>query len=309
MKPIVWPEGKRFAFTVFDDTDLSTVDNGPPVYRFLYEHGFRTTKSVWPLQGSDTPAVGGATCQDPHYLRWVYELREQGFEIALHNVTYHSSRRADILAGIEEYKRLFGTYPSIHVNHNDCGDSLYWGEARVSGLNRLFYNLLTRFKKRSFQGHVESSDFFWGDICKQKIKYVRNFVFPHINTLKVCPHIPYFDSHRPYVNYWFASAEGGDVRSFTRTISEQNQDSLEDEGGACIMYTHFGKSFYKHGQLNPRFAELMKRLSRKNGWFVPVSTLLDYLLSVHGHHTISARERHRLETKWLLGKILVGGTS
>ena len=27
--PIMWPERKRFAFTIFDDTDLETIANGP----------------------------------------------------------------------------------------------------------------------------------------------------------------------------------------------------------------------------------------------------------------------------------------
>ena len=31
----VWPEGKRFAFTVVDDTDAATVENVGAVYDFL----------------------------------------------------------------------------------------------------------------------------------------------------------------------------------------------------------------------------------------------------------------------------------
>jgi len=50
-------------------------------------------------------------------------------------------------------------------------------------------------------------------------------------------------------------------------------------------------------------------VSRKNGWFVPVSTLLDDLLEVRGHREITDHERARLERRWLLFKIRVGGTS
>jgi hypothetical protein len=46
--------------------------------------------------------------------------------------------------------------------------------------------------------------------------------------------------------------------------------------------------------------------TRKNGWFVPVATLLDHLLAVRGRHEISNAERRRLERKWLLEKLLVG---
>jgi len=41
------------------------------------------------------------------------------------------------------------------------------------------------------------------------------------------------------------------------------------------MYTHFGHGFVEDQRLNSRFADLMTRLSKRNGWFVPVSTLLD----------------------------------
>jgi hypothetical protein len=52
----------------------------------------------------------------------------------------------------------------------------------------------------------------------------------------------------------------------------------------------------------------MQRLSQKNGWFVPVSTLLDYIVQTRGHHTITDQERKRLERKWLLAKVIIGTT-
>jgi hypothetical protein len=63
---ITWPEGKRFAFTVFDDTDGMTMLNGPPIYDFLADLGFLTTKSVWPIQVKGaSPQMVGATCRIP----------------------------------------------------------------------------------------------------------------------------------------------------------------------------------------------------------------------------------------------------
>ena len=98
------------------------------------------------------------------------------------------------------------------------------------------------------------------------------------------------------------------MNSFNKMISEANQDGLEAEGGACIMYTHFSKGFYVDGHLNKRFETLMKRLGQRKGWFVPVSTLLDYLREKNADHVITARERRTLERKWLLHKIRVGKT-
>jgi len=61
--------------------------------------------------------------------------------------------------------------------------------------------------------------------------------------------MPYHDPERPYVNYWFASSEGEDVEAFNKCIAEQAQDRLEQEGGACIMYTLFAKDFIKKVKL------------------------------------------------------------
>lgn len=305
-----WPDGKHFAFTVFDDTDLTTLENGPPVYRLLADLGVITTKSVWPLKGTGEPLFEGSTCKDPEYLAWVRSLAAQGFEIAYHNATFHSSERPQAIAGLERFKELFGSYPCAHANHAGCMDSIHWGDNRVSGANRLAYNLLTRFRHRGrFRGTDTSSPYFWGDMCREHISYVRNFVFTDINTLNACPCMPYHDENRPFVNHWFASSEGANCRLFCKTIAEKNQDRLEEQGGACIMYTHFGREdFLRDGKPDPEFVRLMTRLSRKNGWFVPVSTLLDHIRQQRGEHTITPHERTRLERKWLAEKVFRGTT-
>jgi hypothetical protein len=302
---IQWPEGKDFAFTIFDDTDYQTVDNVSAVYSFFSDIGLRTTKSVWPIRGSKVQEVWGATCDDNKYLEWVLELQQKGFEIALHNVTSHTSTRAETAHGLETFRRLFGHYPYSMANHAGCDEGIYWGDSRVTGINKVVYNLLHLNKNKGvFQGNVENSPLFWGDLCRQKVKYVRNFVFGDINTLKLCPFMPYHDPARPYVNYWFAGSEGAIVTSFTSMLSEENQEKLATEGGACIMYAHLACGFLENGQLNRRFKSLMERLGRMNGWFVPVRSLLDYLLEARGPHTLIDRERKSVERKWLMHKIV-----
>ena len=178
-----------------------------------------------------------------------------------------------------------------------------------TGYNEILYNLIHRNKRKGiFRGHIEGDQYFWGDICKRRIKYVRNFVFSNTNTLKNCPYMPYHDSKKPYVNYWFASSEGPNVEVFNRCLSEKNQDLLEEEGGACIMYTHLANGFFNGREIDPRFKFLMDRLSKKNGWYVPVSTLLDFLLEKNENHIITNSERRRIERKWLLHKLRIGTT-
>jgi hypothetical protein len=50
----------------------------------------------------------------------------------------------------------------------------------------------------------------------------------------------------------------------------------------------------------------MHRLSKRNGWFVPVSTLLDYLLEVKGPYLLRDQDRRKLERAGLLHKIRWG---
>jgi hypothetical protein len=302
---IQWPAGKDFAFTIFDDPDFDSVENAIAVYSFLHDIGLQTTKAVWPIRGNNTPRIGGATCEDEDYLKWILHLKDKGFEIALHNVTYHTSTREQTKQGLDVFQRLFGSYPHSMANHSGCNEGMYWGNSRLSGLQKEIYDLLHLSRKNVHEGHVETSPLFWGDLCRERIKYVRNFSYGDINTLKVCPFMPYHDPSRPYVNYWFASSEGAVVNSFTSMLSEEKQDQLMSEGGACIMYAHLACGFVESGKINERFRVLMERISKMNGWFVPARVLLDHILSMRGHHRISSSERNRLERKWLMHKIVI----
>jgi hypothetical protein len=120
--------------------------------------------------------------------------------------------------------------------------------------------------------------------------------------------MPYHDPQRPWVNRWFAGTEGAQGPAFLKAIAEAHQDRLEAEGGASIVYTHFGHGFVENGKLNPEFRRLMERLRRKNGWFVPASTILDHLAAERGVFTLNGTVRRRLEWRWL-GEKLFRGTS
>jgi hypothetical protein len=304
---ISWPDGRRFAFTVFDDPDAQTLETGRPVYDLLTDLGFRTTKAIWPIRGDGTPSDRGRTCADEDYRKWVEALQFRGFEIGYHNATSHTSPREETRRGLDAFAHYFGEAPIAMANHYACEEAIYFGDQRVSGLHRVAYNLLTRGRRRdgSF-GHVPGHPYFWGDLCRERVKYVRNFVFREVNTLAVCPWMPYHDPARAFVNYWFAASEGDKGPAFLARISEANQDRLEAEGGACVMYTHFGHGFVDRGRLEPRFVGLMERLARKDGWFVPVSVLLDYLLARRPDPVLTDAQRASLERRWLLHKIRYG---
>jgi len=301
--PIQWPESRRFAFTIFDDPDGQSLSVTRLVYSFLADLGFRTSIGVWPLGIRRKVNSGGETCANHDYRSFLQELQQKGFEIAFHNAAPHSSTREEVIESLDLFRSYFGSDPMAMANHYNT-DAMYWGPARVGGWRRAVYNLATGGRnQKSFFGHVEGHSSFWGDVCRDRIRYCRNFVYADINTLRMCPWMPYSDPLRPYVHYWYAGSEGAQGGAFLRTLRNQHQDRLEAEGGVCIMYTHFGHGFVENGKLTAEFQRVMQRLAAKNGWFVPVSGLLDFLMKTKGPAVLDDKVRRRLETRWLREKL------
>lgn len=303
---IAWPEGKRFAFTIFDDPDGQTLEQTRLVYSFLGDLGFRTTIAVWPLGATRAANSGGETCANPAYRNYVQQLQASGFEIGYHNATLHSSTREETIRSLDAFRQYFGADPSAMANHYNQ-EAIYWGPARIGGMRRLLYLALTRGETAGKHfGHVEGHPMFWGDVCRDRIRYCRNLVFADINTLQACPWMPYEDSLRPWVRRWFCASEAAKGPAFLKITEPLHLDRLEQQAGASILYTHFGHGFTDGNKLRPEFRKTMEGLARKNGWFVPVSTLLDFLEARRGPVALSAAERRKLEWRWLREKIFRG---
>jgi len=304
--PLVWPDGRQFAFTIFDDPDGQSLETTKLVYSFLSDLGFRTTIGVWPLDIRRATNSGGETCGNAEYREFLQELQTRGFEIGFHNAAPYSATRAETIEALDLFRRYFGHDPAVMANHYN-EDAIYWGPARLSGWRRCLYNLITLGRTRNrFFGQIESHPSFWGDICRERIHYCRNFVYADINTLRMNPWMPYSDPVRPYVRYWYSASEGHKAPAFLRTLQDANQDRLEAESGASIMYTHFGHGYVQEGRLTAEFRRTMERLARKNGWFVPVTTLLDFLAGARGVTTLTDDVRGRMETRWLWEKLFRG---
>lgn len=154
-------------------------------------------------------------------------------------------------------------------------------------------------------GDEETSVHFWGDMAKDSIRYVRNFTFNDIDTLRVDPRMPYAEARKPYVGYWFSSSDGHTVEEFADLIHPKNLGRLESERGLCIVYTHFASGFTDgRGVVQRRFAERLKDLSGRPGWFAPVGEILDWLVD-HGpsERIIGYKELFRLNVLWLRDRV------
>ena len=117
--------------------------------------------------------------------------------------------------------------------------------------------------------------------------------------------MPYIDgTKKEYSNYWFSSSDGHTISEFNSLLNKNNIDKLESEGGACLVYTHLASGFFKRdGIINEEFKRNIKYLSSKNGWFVPASTLLDYLKSHRKNAHVSQKYLARLDLIWVVDRI------
>lgn len=296
-----FPDGKRFAFTIVDDADMATLERNAPVYEVLRRHGLRTTKTVWVLPPTETGHAtnAGDTLADAGYRDFIHGLRAAGFEIALHGVRGGSSPRADIEAGLEEFRRQFGAYPRLHVNHSRNRDNLYWGAERWSlAPLRWLYRLAM---DDHFSGEDPASPHYWGDLARERLRYVNQFTFEDVNLLDVTPSFPYHLPDKPLVARWFPTSNGDNLDRFVELLSPANLDRLERDGGICIVYAHLGAGSFNDGAAaDPRFEARIRDVASRDGWFVPASELLDYLAEQPGWRADPGwRERTRLELLFL----------
>lgn len=297
---MTFPDGRRFAFTIMDDTDVATVANVSPIYRLLDELGLRTTKTVWPVgcpEGSPDFADSD-TLEDEAYLAWVRDLERRGFEIAYHGATMESSTRERTERALTRYKQCFGGPPRVYANHSYNRENLYWGLDRLD--DPLLRTMLKRVQERSpdyYQGHVEGSSWWWGDFAGE-ITYIRNLTYAEINLHRINPSMPYRDPRRPLIPWWFSASDAESVREFNQLISPAAQDRLEAEGGFCIVATHLGKGFVTDGKVNPETERLLRRLAAKPGWFVPTGTLLDWLRARRTDAELPSGEWRRMQWRW-----------
>lgn len=300
-RSFIFPDGKRFAFTVLDDTDVATVQNVAPVYALLERLGMRATKTVWPMgcpEGSRNFS-SSQTLENPDYRDFVVGLQQRGFEIASHGATMESSRRERTAAGLECLRTVFGAYPRVHANHALNRENPYWGAARIDdpALKRLIERL-PDMAPGYYQGHVEDSPYWWGDLCARHIQYVRNLTFTDVNLLRVNPSMPYRDPSRPLVPWWFSASDAEDADAFYRLISPVHQERLEREGGVCIVATHFAKGFVNHGGVVDAIRDRLELLACRPGWFPTVGELLDWMRARQAQDVLPPDEWRRMQWTW-----------
>ena len=195
---LIYPNGAEFAFTILDDTDDTTVENGRPVYDLLKEAGMRTTKTVWAFDSdaeNREAYLAGETLKSPEYLKWVHELSSDGFEIAFHNASMGSSFREDTIKAFDFIEKEFGQALRMHCNHGQNRENLYWGADRYSSylLNKIMHTLSKHYAFPIFEGHQPESPYYWSDVATERLSYMRAFSYRRLNGMQIIPGKPFKD--------------------------------------------------------------------------------------------------------------------
>jgi len=281
-----FPDNKKFAFTIIDDTDDAFLENIEPVYNILINNNIKITKTVWVYPPRDVDNSKGDCLQRKEYAKFVKKLHKTGFEIGLHNVGSGNYYRKEIINGLKEFHDILGFNPDLHINHSYNPDNIYSGIKRfgfpINWFIKTFYPIYHKF-----YGDDPDSEYFWGDYHKKLIKYSRNYEFDRLNTYSVNPYMPYKDrNYNDYANYWFSSTFAPNQWIFNKIVTKENIDRLEREGGICILYTHLGYYMQK-GRIDQGFIDKINYLGNKNsGWYVPVGTILNFLMDHKKNHKI-----------------------
>jgi hypothetical protein len=281
-----WPPYPyRAGFTITDDTDDADLLRVRGVYDVLAANGIRTTKTVWafaPEEPCGIPALPpsilrGITLQDPAYLKYCQHLAELGFEITLHGATAGNNRSVTIARAFELLDRHFPP-ARTYICHAKNADNPYWQEKVVAGgpLRRL-----VEFYARGHRcsGEDPASPYFWGDLCRERVRYIRLFRTRRIDTLAANPSMPYFEREKPMVRGWFAATK----RSFRDATSETALAALERDWGLCVLYQYLCRWADASGTAKPAFVDGARRLGQHRGlWCDTATRLLDRLRLVQG---------------------------
>jgi hypothetical protein len=283
----LFPFGKRFAVSMADDTDGATLAQIKPVYDHLHNLGIRLTKTVWPLKATDICGdypelpVAGDTLEDKAYREYCELLQSRGFEIALHTASAGNSVRDETIKAYDFFEKIFGHPPHTNIMHSRNKDNIYWGKYCVS--NPLLAKLIGYLEPQEFLGHKKDSPYYWGDICRERTKYVRLFATLQANTLAYDPATPYHDPAKPDVNWWFSTSFGHKNRLYDILSTESLEKMARDRGASIIHF--YTKNYVTEDNgsyvIIDNFLKLSEQLvQRSDGWYVPVVELCDRILAI-----------------------------
>ena len=231
------PFDHNFAVSIVDDADGTTLPRDRALFDFISALPIRITKTVWPLEAVTFSGrlrrmcASADTLQDRAFRQWCLRLRDAGHEIAMHTASGGDNVRSRTVAAYAFFEDVFGAPPATNVMHGRNQENIYWGRDIFLG-HKTLRSLTGIYEAQPFYGHQPESEFFWGDVCSAKTRYVRLLETEQLNTHLFDPATPFHDPAKPYVPWWFSSTYGG---RFLEPVSRGSIESLRRRRGLFIF--------------------------------------------------------------------------
>ncbi|MAT38949.1 MAG: hypothetical protein CL946_05025 [Ectothiorhodospiraceae bacterium] len=283
---VLWtPHPYKAGFSITDDTDRATYQQVKIVYDHLRDIGFPVTKTVWSFEPQEPCGVPPmheereetALLVHDEYFQYCKQLASEGFEICSHGASGGNNPREFTLESLELLQQEFGQ-TDTYIQHSKNACNLYY-EEKVAN-DPVFRFLLKLYSRNKCFGEVEGSKYFWGDVCRERIKQIRLFRTRNTNTLAVNPSMPYYDANKPYVRSWFAATR----RAFADCATSDAIDKLKRENGLTVLYQYL-RSYadLDTNRVTDEFHQGTKRLVDDGEiWLAPVRDTLDRLRAMQG---------------------------
>ena len=284
-----WPAPFRWAYAMTDDTDKSTLQSTRVVYEYCLERGIKPTRLLWTHEPSEKCGVKnpedpipGASLEDPDYRAYCQDLYERGVTFGLHGASSGNSTRERTLAGFERFEEVFGRPPELFIAHMRNAENIYWGAERYANpvLRAIARALII---PATYHGDDESSPYYWADICRERIRYIRIYRTRSLNVLAKNPSMPFHDARFPDVRFWY-SASGQNLELLDR-LTQPRLDLVAREDGLILHYTHSSWFVDDPAIESPQLLEPARRGfdhigARDDVWCAGVTEVLDRLMMI-----------------------------
>lgn len=281
-----YPNGYNFAFTIVHDADYAYSKRLEPIFRVFNELGLKITATVFikraseEFEASNIKYLKSVNQRDRPF--WGYrnvplsEEEEKGFykriaalghEIGMHTPSATSDTRETVIQSFERFKKVFGSYPKIYVEH--------WGEGNKETQGNEGANPQSPYYCTDLLNHYRC--WVWaipGGLAKPSHKK-----FYNILAVNGSPFSDYALKKFGIVNGFLRSGQyrHGDGDGFLEWYSRENIDALEKERGLALVYAHLDIKWLdkKTRKMRKKLEKRLHYLASKDGWFVPAGKILD----------------------------------
>ncbi|MBN1602167.1 MAG: hypothetical protein JW915_11190 [Chitinispirillaceae bacterium] len=259
---MIWPPAPYSAgIAITDDPDNGTFANFKTIYDLLSDLKLPTTRAMWiydAMEPTGTPSLPikffSSLLTEKRCLDYCKKLHSEGFEFCLHGASSGNNKREYTIAALDYLEREIGASETF-ICHSKNAENIYW-EDKCIPLS-ILKPLVRMYSKNSCYGEIEHSPYFWGDVCRNRIEYIRLFRTRMVNTLAFNPNMPYHIFEMPYVNFWFSATKG----YLPNLINPEQLDALCLSNGAGIFYQYLHKYIDDKGTIKPDVIQGLKCLS------------------------------------------------